>query len=102
MCTYHGRFFGAGISVCSVSTPTQDELLLCRQEAAGARNMQQEQAEAGRGGSYTAQESQETPRHLHLFFLNVSVRLHLEDKDQSSLATRASCVVSEIVACMLA
>jgi len=44
--------------------------------------MQQEQAEAGRGGSYPAQESQETPRgvHLHLFFLNVSVRLHLEDK----------------------
>ena len=82
MCTYHGRFFGAGISVCSVSTPTQDELLLCRQEAAGARNMQQEQAEAGRGGSYPAQESQETPRgvHLHLFFLNVSVRLHHQEK----------------------
>jgi hypothetical protein len=44
--------------------------------------MQQEQAESGRGGSYPAQESQETPRvvHLHLVFLNVSVRLHLEEK----------------------
>jgi hypothetical protein len=44
--------------------------------------MQQEQTEAGRRGSYPEQESQETPRrvHLHLFSLNASVHLHLEEK----------------------
>lgn len=75
MCTYDARFLGAGsgISFCSVSsTPTQDdEALLCGQEAAGAWNMQQEQAEAGRRGSYSEQETQEIPHGVLLHLSNV-------------------------------
>jgi hypothetical protein len=102
VCTYDARFFGAGsgTSFCSVSsTPTQDdEALLCGQEAAGAWNMQQEQAEAGRRSSYSEQETQEIPH---------GVLLHLSnDKTELVECLRAryyaSCVVSEIVPCILA